>query len=103
MTQPSPQEDPPSSEPSQRPALPYATHYTGRGEGGGLVPLLSGFGLLCLGLLTLVFGTAGESDGGRGSRHDIHSLVVLILTTTSIALIVAGVIVIFRALRKYDW
>ena len=86
------------SEPPRPNDVPYATAMTGRnGDGfGSLVPLVSGFGLLALGLLTSIFGQPTAD-------HDIAEMVGFLVAVVGVGLAVIGVVVIFRALRKYDW
>ena len=86
------------------PDVPYATPSTGRGEAGGwigLVPLLSGFGLLGLGLLAMLASIpSGEADYQLEEAIEMLSVALFIV---GLIVGVFGFVVVFRALRKYDW
>ena len=103
--------DAPDDDDGRRPAdLPYATPATGRAEGGGwfglvglvgLVPLVSGFGLLALGLQTMYASIPGGDPDYR--LQDTIEILTFALFTVGLLLAVAGAFLVFRALRKYDW
>ena len=82
--------------------IPYATAHTGR-DLGGLLPLVCGFALLVLGLLTmLVTLIASSAMSGPGYRsEEMFLAIALPVGLVGFGCVVCGIIIVFRALRRY--
>ena len=84
--------------------LAYATRFTDKLNGGAL-PVATGLLILALGLIEVVCcGIIAASSIGGNSRSSEEFLFVAVLLAIPGALcVLAGLFIVFRALRRFDW